>query len=346
MVRRLLEEITGVFTGSDTRSGRAMADMLKGYGLVGESNCTRQAWIIKTHFPERLGWMRFPVRRAILLVRHPVNAIDSYFNMQLAACHTMSLDKSQYTRFAEIWRDHVATEARVWADFHAYWFSQQIPTLVVRYEDLLENRERELRRIFAFLYQTVDDFGTEVSMTDWVGADEFAAAKLRLEKVLSQHETAGVVYQPRKASVRPDYTHFSEEQRATILDVCGEYLNAFGYSMDGGSRTTTWAASPRVAYLNRGDTAGGTVAAAGAEQQISSLRVNNGPVVRELTEDDPQGRGFPWKWKIRQIVQLEGKTDVGCVDQREFIQKLKATSSEAQSAGVAVDINEGASPDT
>ena len=102
MVRKLLEEITGIFTGSDTRGGRAMADMLKGYGLVGESNCTRQAWIIKTHFPERLGWMRFPVRRAILLVRHPINAIDSYFNMQLAACHTMSLDESQYVRFAEV----------------------------------------------------------------------------------------------------------------------------------------------------------------------------------------------------------------------------------------------------
>ena len=94
MARKLLEEVTGIFTGSDTRGGRAMADMLKGYGLMGEANCTRSSWVIKTHFPERLGWMKFPVRRAILLVRHPVNAIDSYFNMQLAACHTMSLDES------------------------------------------------------------------------------------------------------------------------------------------------------------------------------------------------------------------------------------------------------------
>ena len=303
--------------------------------------------------------MRFPVRRAVLLVRHPVNAIDSYFNMQLAACHTMSLDESQYERFAEVWRDHVATEAKVWADFHEFWFAQEIPTLVVRYEDLLECRERELQRVFAFLYQPVDDFGTEVSMTDWVGAEELALAKARLERVLAQREAAGVVYKPRKASVRPDYAHYSEEQKAMIYDTCKEYLHAFGYAMDsgssggggsgggGGSTGTERAASPRVAHLNTG---GAAVPAASAP----TLRLNNGPVVRALTEDDPQGRGFPWKWKIRQIVQLEGKADAGCVDQREFIRKLtsetqasdSSAAAAAPSTAVGMDVDEGAAPDT
>lgn len=361
MARKLLEEVTGIFTGSDTRGGRAMADMLKGYGLMGEANCTRSSWVIKTHFPERLGWMKFPVRRAILLVRHPVNAIDSYFNMQLAACHTMSLDESQYERFAEVWADHVATEAQVWADFHKFWFAQEIPTLVVRYEDLLESRERELRRMFVFLYQPVDDFGTEVSMTDWVDPGEFAAAKARLDRVLAQREAAGVVYKPRKASLRPDYAHYSEEQKGMIYETCKEYLHAFGYAMDGGDggggggACAERTAAPRVADLNGRDESSAPTASAPG---LPTLRLNNGPVVRALTEADPQGRGFPWKWKIRQIVQLEGKAEAGCVDQRDFIRKLKsesqasgggAPSAEVAASQGAVAVNvvdEGAVPDT
>ena len=89
-----------------------------------------------------------------------------------------------------------------------------------------------------------------------------------------------------------------------------------------------------------------------ASSSVPSLRLNNGPVVRALTKDDPEGRGFPWKWKIRQIVQLEGKAEAGCVDQREFIRKLRSGNStasrgtaESQSDAVSVDIQEGADAD-
>ena len=354
MLRKLIEEITGLFTGSDTRGGRAMADMLKSYGLVGESNCTRAAWVIKSHFPERLGWMRFPVRRCILLVRHPINAIDSYFNMQLSACHTLSLDESQYHRFAEIWNDHIETEASVWTDFHEYWLRQKISMLIIRYEDLLEQRERELRRLFDFLYQPVDDFGTEVSTTDWVTQKEFDAAKLRLEQVLARSDSAGIVYKPRKASVRPDYTHYSDVQRASVLRKCHKYLDMFGYGSDYGNGYGVSAAEgvemssetvgaegaadvARVVDACSSEVADGEKGAIQRREAPKALwlnkgvkgtlKVNNGPVVRALTQDDPQGRGFPWKWKIRQIVQLEGKDDAGCVDQREFIRNLEANVS-------------------
>ena len=132
MARRLLEEMTGIFTGSDTRPKRAMAEMLRDYGLAGESVTNRSVWAIKSHFPERYGWRKFRVQRAILLVRHPINAIDSYFNMQLSASHTLSLCESEFERFASVWQDHIEMETRVWKRFHEYWLSRKIPILIVR----------------------------------------------------------------------------------------------------------------------------------------------------------------------------------------------------------------------
>ena len=88
---RPLEEIRLAMASIESELKRrahksAMADMLKGYGLMGEANCTRSSWVIKTHFPERLGWMKFPVRRAILLVRHPVNAPCAAMPVRLPSC--------------------------------------------------------------------------------------------------------------------------------------------------------------------------------------------------------------------------------------------------------------------
>ena len=72
------------------------------------------------------------------------------------------LDESQYERFADIWNEHVLTEAKVWTDFHEYWMQQKIPLLTVRYEDLLLHRERELGRIFRFLPALKDNAKPEL----------------------------------------------------------------------------------------------------------------------------------------------------------------------------------------
>lgn len=43
--------------------------------------------VVKTHFPERSGLRPFECDKAILLVRNPFDAIDSYFNMALTNTH-------------------------------------------------------------------------------------------------------------------------------------------------------------------------------------------------------------------------------------------------------------------
>ena len=119
LLRKLLETLTGTVTGSDTLPNRAMSEQLRDFGLVGES-CTKSAWVIKTHFPERYGWKRFRAQRGLLLVRNPFNAIDSYFNMQLTATHTDSLEDGEFARHGQFWNRFVEEESVMWRRFHEY----------------------------------------------------------------------------------------------------------------------------------------------------------------------------------------------------------------------------------
>lgn len=43
--------------------------------------------VVKTHYPERTGLRPFEGDKAILLVRNPFDAVDSYFNMALTNTH-------------------------------------------------------------------------------------------------------------------------------------------------------------------------------------------------------------------------------------------------------------------
>jgi len=118
LLRGLLEKVTGIFTGSDSRPMRYLAEDLRDRGLLGESIVSKRVWIVKTHYPERDGWKFFAMNRVILLVRNPFNCIDSYFNMTLTGMHDRSIEESEYTRFAEQWQEVVEREAIIWRDFH------------------------------------------------------------------------------------------------------------------------------------------------------------------------------------------------------------------------------------
>ena len=131
LVRRLLESVTGIVTGSDTKPGRGMAELLRDSGLIGEGETKKEkVWVVKTHFPERVGWQRFKVQRAILLVRHPINAIKSYFHMQLTATHHLSLDPSEFKHLSKEWNNHIEMETMIWKEFHKYWLTRTYPLLL------------------------------------------------------------------------------------------------------------------------------------------------------------------------------------------------------------------------
>jgi len=109
--------------------------------------------MVKTHWPERRGWCPVQAQRAVLLVRNPFDAIDSYFNMCLTNTHHLSLTEEVYAEFTDTWRAMMRSEAKLWGAFHQWWLQSGVPLFVVRYEDLRADPETVLDALDLWLHK-------------------------------------------------------------------------------------------------------------------------------------------------------------------------------------------------
>ena len=151
LLRNLLERLSGIVTGSDNRPNRKLSkDLATVHNLVGEG-VTRQVRVVKTHYPERRG-SRMNAQRAILLVRNPYDAIDSYWNLNLTNTHTETVTDDVYDIHQSTFEDLSKNEMKVWIQFHRFWLDAPIPVLVVRFEDLITDMQKEMCRIAAFVH--------------------------------------------------------------------------------------------------------------------------------------------------------------------------------------------------
>ena len=116
-------------------------------------------WIVKSHFPERIGSAPFKANKCIVIVRNPLDCIYSLFNMVGTTTHSESLNEELLKRVlneTDLWDRFIQQEVTVWADFHTYWIEspQKLPTHFIRYEDLLENPSEALADMSKFLLNT------------------------------------------------------------------------------------------------------------------------------------------------------------------------------------------------
>ena len=128
-------------------------------GLSGEGKMDDSVWIVKSHFPERIGSAPFKANKCIVIVRNPLDCIYSLFNMVGTTTHSESLNKEMLKRVlsdTNLWDRFIQQEVTVWADFHTYWIKapQKLPTHFIRYEDLLENPGEALTEMSKFLLNT------------------------------------------------------------------------------------------------------------------------------------------------------------------------------------------------
>eukprot|EP00546_Thalassionema_frauenfeldii_P004996 CAMPEP_0178908092 /NCGR_PEP_ID=MMETSP0786-20121207/7731_1 /TAXON_ID=186022 /ORGANISM="Thalassionema frauenfeldii, Strain CCMP 1798" /LENGTH=321 /DNA_ID=CAMNT_0020579957 /DNA_START=128 /DNA_END=1093 /DNA_ORIENTATION=- len=150
LVRNLVERTSGIVTGSDNRPDRKLSrDLAVRYGLVGEG-VTQRVKLVKTHYPERTG-SQVKADKVILLIRNPYDAIDSYWNLNLTNTHTNTVTNSVYQQYRDTFEDFSKNEMKVWLQFYRYWLDAKVPVLLVRFEDLIANMEREMMRIATFL---------------------------------------------------------------------------------------------------------------------------------------------------------------------------------------------------
>jgi len=159
LLRNLLERTLNIVTGSDTRPDRTLSKALAHqHNLVGEGIvCPSITPVVKTHFPERKGYKAYNASRVIVLVRNPYDAMDSYWNMCCTNTHTESVVEDVYERYTEKFRGLARSEIRTWMDFLRYWVidddreRNRLPTLIVRYEDLILQPKIVMEEVMKFL---------------------------------------------------------------------------------------------------------------------------------------------------------------------------------------------------
>jgi hypothetical protein len=194
LLRSLLESTTSILTGSDTRPDRTLSKALSElHSLVGEGITSHSKTpVIKTHFPERRGYMMYNSSRVILLVRNPYDAIDSYWNMCCTNTHTDSVSEEIYEKYSDKFQGLAQSEMRTWTMFMRYWLTTCDTTLhgtksgseneneyesgpigngngngkkeqkvggpsilLVRFEDLVQHTQKVMEDVMTFL--TVED---------------------------------------------------------------------------------------------------------------------------------------------------------------------------------------------
>jgi len=154
LMRTMYEHTSLRVTGSDMQGGLAKHD------LVGEMSvgCDKVQFV-KTHFPERRGNPQFRCCRAVLLVRNPFDAIESFYNLMMTGTHTQNISLEIREKATKYWEEFAVKEIRVWTHFHKYWLEQEIPILLVRYEDLIREPAKVMSRVVQFVLE-INDMGS------------------------------------------------------------------------------------------------------------------------------------------------------------------------------------------
>ena len=161
LLRKYLQDITGVITGSDVDVRRGLCSYLVDKGMKGEGKINNRVWIIKTHFPESDGYKKFLANKCVLLVRNPMDSIMSLYNMIVTGTHYCTMTNEDFEKFNSWFDLFLSQEIVAWRDFYAYWMDQpMIPTYIVRYEDLVSDTKKTLQDLFRFLLNQEDLDGT------------------------------------------------------------------------------------------------------------------------------------------------------------------------------------------
>lgn len=231
-LRRLLEEHTGVVTGSDSRSNRTLSASLLRFGFRGEGITDASVWVVKSHFPERMGYVRVRVHRGVLLVRNPFDAIESAFHMGLTNTHDKVLHPEVMhgdPRVSALWDEFAAAEARVWADFHFFWlhaaFARDFPIFIVRFEDVLVDPAAALASIQAFMSSSQPQTGC------YCLPPQAAAVAAAAPVVAASVDAAGPGYAPKPQTRRSGKSllKMSPALLQRVVAAAGPCMHALGY---------------------------------------------------------------------------------------------------------------------
>ena len=84
------------------------------------------------------------------MVRSPIDSLWSFFNMMAMQSHNKAIPEERVKELSDMWDMFIQDEIKIWVEFHEYWTKspQDVPTYIVRYEDLLTKPQNTLTGLF------------------------------------------------------------------------------------------------------------------------------------------------------------------------------------------------------
>ena len=134
-------------------------------GLKGEDIVDDTVFVIKTHTPWCLPFTpKFFANKCICVVRNPLPVIISLITLFSLNNHNSVLPfefETEYPEWWDWWVHYCADNMRRWYEYTLHDARlRKVPTLYVRYEDLVSAPEREMRDIMRFMLGVNDLTGT------------------------------------------------------------------------------------------------------------------------------------------------------------------------------------------
>ena len=200
-LRFLLESSTGLECGTIYREESIMDRPDRGLA-------------IKTHRPDS-----FKYSRAVHLVRHPLDVLDSYFRW-----------KRDYARqTARYWERFARFRIAQWARHTEHWLGAPYPTFLLRYEDLLVDPEGWLTELVAWLGCAADE-----------GAIRKAVKESSLERLREKVPEKEAKLFFRRGGAGKSLERYSPELLASIEEEAAAAMARLGYAVPDRAEGEPW----------------------------------------------------------------------------------------------------------
>ncbi|XP_070185073.1 WSCD family member GA21586-like [Littorina saxatilis] len=138
-VRHLLQQLTGIYTGSVYNDKQ----LIRG-GFLGESVRDGTVVAIKTHLVEK----DHPYERAILIIRNPYDAMFAEFNRRGSNNH---VGVAPFRFYIQHWNSFVKQFVSQWLMFHKCWMTFRGPVLLIVYDDLVVSLREHIEKMAEFV---------------------------------------------------------------------------------------------------------------------------------------------------------------------------------------------------
>lgn len=216
----IIEGITKHFCGEDMYEGISLESIAKGNVRGTVDYCK----IVRTHYP----WLsKFPYRikedikvvKAAYMVRNPFRNFTSLFGMLILNSHENNLPLEEYNKRSEDFDKFIKISSEAYDITSNFWVDSEVPVVILRYEDLMENPVKFCKDFFS-LFEGTNDIDNDLP-----------ELVIEINEYFNKNGLKSTFLDSQKSS-NDQYSYFTQEQKEFIYSKTKNWIKFFNYEQD------------------------------------------------------------------------------------------------------------------